>query len=96
MERGIPNKTRIHLRLHGRVQGVGFRWWTRREAVALGLDGFVRNRGDGSVEVEVEGPAAAIDRLRQRLRVGPSSARVERVEVLEAGISPLPHPFTIE
>lgn len=91
-----PKKTRILLRLHGRVQGVGFRWWTRREAFGLELAGVVRNRRDGSVEVEAEGEEAAIEALRHRLRQGPAAARVDRVEELKPGRAPLPHPFAID
>lgn len=66
--------------LHGRVQGVGFRAFTRNAAVALGLTGWVRNRSDGTVEVEVEGSAPELDELRRRLRQGPTFSRVERLE----------------
>ena len=57
-----PNITeaRVGVILEGRVQGVGFRWWTRREATALGLRGTVRNLDDGSVEVHVAGPAHVV------------------------------------
>ena len=67
--------------VRGRVQGVGFRWWTRGRAVELGLAGTVRNRPDGTVEVVVAGPPDRIDRLRELLHRGPPAARVE--EVLE-------------
>ena len=50
---------RVHVRVWGRVQGVYFRAGTQREAQRLGLDGWVRNRGDGSVEAVAEGPGAA-------------------------------------
>lgn len=66
-------------RVTGRVQGVGFRWWTRREAEALGLRGTVRNREDGSVEVVASGDPGALDRLRSALNQGPPGARVEAV-----------------
>ncbi len=67
-------------RLTGRVQGVGFRWWTRKTAQELGLRGTVRNRVDGSVEIHAEGPEEAMERFRSRLDHGPSSARVKDVE----------------
>jgi len=60
----------------GRVQGVGFRAWTVRRAGALDLSGTVRNLPDGSVEVEVEGPADSVWRLRELLARGPSIALV--------------------
>jgi acylphosphatase len=72
-------------RVHGRVQGVGFRWWTRNEAVRLELQGSVRNREDGTVEVRVRGRDDAVLQLRERLRHGPPGARVERVEEIASG-----------
>ena len=68
----------------GRVQGVWFRGWTVDQAVALGLDGWVRNRRDGSVEILVSGPDAAVEALIGRCRQGPPAARVDAVAVIEA------------
>jgi len=68
----------------GRVQGVGFRWWTRREAERLGLGGSVWNREDGSVEVHVVGPARDVEAFRGALEEGPPAARVLRVEEVPA------------
>ena len=67
-------------RVSGLVQGVGFRYWTRRVGTELGLRGAVRNLPDGSVEVHVSGAASAIADLEQRLGRGPAGARVDRVE----------------
>lgn len=67
------------VRVHGRVQGVGFREACVEEARALGLAGWVRNRLDGSVEVLLLGPAAAVARMDEWLQTGPSAARVDRV-----------------
>ena len=64
----------------GRVQGVGFRHFTRREARRLGLSGWVRNEDDGSVRVVAEGPREALERLLEPLRQGPTSAQVSDVE----------------
>jgi len=65
----------------GHVQGVGFRWWTRARALELGLVGFARNTADGRVEVCVQGPAEAVERLRTLLSEQPStSGRPGRVE----------------
>ena len=75
---------RRRYRVVGRVQNVGFRWWTTRHARALGLVGTVRNRADGSVEVVAAGRAEAMDRLRGFLTSGPPGADVEVVEELEA------------
>ena len=63
----------------GRVQGVGFRWETRRQAVDLGIAGWVRNRRDGSVEVLIQGPRQAVDRMASWLRRGPAGAVVRSV-----------------
>ena len=65
---------------HGRVQGVGYRWFVWREAERLGLRGVVRNLPDGSVEVTAEGVDDALARLEQALARGPSVARVDRVD----------------
>jgi len=64
----------------GRVQGVGFRFWTVGQARLLGLAGWVRNRPDGSVEVVARGQAYNLDRLAGQLWQGPAAARVDRVE----------------
>ena len=67
--------------IQGRVQGVFFRGWTVDEARALGLDGWVRNRRDGTVEMVVDGPENAVAQMIERVREGPSAARVEHVDV---------------
>ena len=67
----------------GRVQGVWFRDSCQRSAAALGLTGWVRNRGDGRVEVWLEGDAAGVDNLTEWCRVGPSRAVVTAVEIEE-------------
>lgn len=75
------------LRIRGLVQGVGFRHSMHREALRLGLGGWVRNRRDGTVEAVVAGPQAAVEAIVAWSRRGPPSARVESVEVCpeEAG-----------
>ena len=70
---------RVHLVVRGRVQGVGFRYFVVRRAAALGLDGWVSNRADGSVEVEAEGGREALASLVEALRQGPSQAHVTDV-----------------
>ena len=69
--------------ISGRVQGVGFRWWTRGEAERLGVRGWVRNKADGSVEAEIEGDPALVSEFLDALRRGPSGAVVEAVDVTE-------------
>jgi acylphosphatase len=73
-------------RVTGRVQGVGFRWWTRLQARHLGIDGTVRNAADGSVAVQARGEAAALDELRRRLSSGPPGARVDAVDPIEVDL----------
>jgi len=67
----------------GYVQGVFFRDTCRREAVAAGVSGWVRNRADGAVEAVFEGEAAAVERMVTWTRTGPPRAHVERVEVYQ-------------
>jgi len=72
---------RLSAIIHGRVQGVGFRFFAQLRASELGLTGYVRNRWDGAVEVVAEGEEDAVRRLLGELRVGPRSAIVDRVDV---------------
>jgi acylphosphatase len=70
---------RLEALVHGRVQGVSFRFYTQRRAAQLGLTGYVRNRWDGTVQVVAEGPRAELENLLAFLRVGPQSALVTEV-----------------
>jgi acylphosphatase len=79
----VPSRRRLRILVSGRVQGVWFRASTREQALALGLDGDVRNLADGRVEIHAEGPTEAVDALVAWCRVGPSGARVAQVEVEE-------------
>ncbi|MET0134495.1 MAG: acylphosphatase [Kibdelosporangium sp.] len=65
--------------VHGQVQGVGFRWWTRARALELGLVGSARNVPDGRVEVVAEGAKEDCERLLAILRSGDSPGRVDTV-----------------
>ncbi len=71
---------RLHARVFGHVQGVNFRYFTRVAASEIGVTGWVRNRGDGSVEVIAEGTHAQLERLLQFLQRGPASATVSQVD----------------
>lgn len=71
----------IRAEVHGYVQGVGFRYTTRRFAHQIGVVGWVRNLPSGAVEVWAQGPAEAVDRLAAFLEQGPRGARVDRVVV---------------
>lgn len=74
----------VNARIEGRVQGVWFRAWTRDEAQARGLSGWVRNEEDGSVAALFCGPAARVDEMTALLWRGPSAAQVERVTLSPA------------
>jgi acylphosphatase len=71
--------SRLHVRVTGVVQGVGFRWFVRERARRLGLSGWVRNLPDGSVEVLADGEQGQLDLLMGELRRGPDGARVSGV-----------------
>ncbi|SRR5712691_4052797 len=66
--------------MRGRVQGVGYRYWVEQQARAHGLEGWVRNRRDGSVEALFAGPADVVSGMIALCRRGPASARVDAVE----------------
>lgn len=70
---------RLKVEITGHVQGVGFRLFAEREARLHGLRGYVRNRYDGAVEVEAEGPASDLEQFLDALRRGPRLARVQDV-----------------
>jgi len=78
------NTTR-HLRILGRVQGVGFRFYMQREARQLGLTGWVRNRCDGSVEAIVQGAPDAVEQVIAWARRGPGNAMVSEVTIADGG-----------
>jgi acylphosphatase len=73
-----------HVVIRGRVQGVGYRAWTEYTAVSRGLEGWVRNRRDGSVEAVFAGPAQAVAAMVAACRRGPPGARVEALDERQA------------
>lgn len=73
----------VHLIARGRVQGVGFRAFVEEEATMRSLNGWVRNRRDGSVEAVAAGPQAAVEALIDAVRQGPPASRVDTVDVVE-------------
>ena len=77
-----------HVRIRGRVQGVGFRAWVAEMAGRLGLDGWVRNRRDGSVEAVFAGPPERVKAAVEACRQGPPLARVEEVEMMATADDP--------
>jgi acylphosphatase len=82
---GTDTSRTLHVRVEGRVQGVGFRRFVERTAVSLGVAGWARNLTDGAVEVLALGPETAIARLRERLEIGPPQAAVARLRDLTGG-----------
>lgn len=79
---GSMTQVRMTAWVRGRVQGVGFRWWTRCRALELGLTGHAANLADGRVEVVAEGPKDACERLLATLRSGSTPGRVQEVTEL--------------
>ena len=79
-------------RIHGRVQGVWYRGWTVDTATSFGLDGWVRNRSDGTVEALFAGPAEVVDRMIDACRKGPPAAIVRDI-ALEPAKDPGSLPF---
>ncbi len=71
---------RLHAVVHGDVQGVGYRYFVQRKAQQLGLQGWVRNNDDGTVELVAEGSREQLEQLKRALEEGPRLARVDRVE----------------
>jgi len=72
-------EVRLTAWVHGHVQGVGFRWWTRSRTLELGLTGYAANKPDGRVEVVAQGPRAACEKLLELLQSGNTPGRVDNV-----------------
>ena len=72
---------RRYILVTGLVQGVGFRWFARTTAAELGVTGWVHNRADTAVELEVQGSTAAVEAFVRAVEEGPRFAQVDRVEV---------------
>ncbi|MER8663864.1 acylphosphatase [Mesorhizobium sp. M1148] len=85
----------VQARVHGKVQGVGYRMWARREAIGLGLVGWVRNERDGTLTASIAGADAAVSTMIERLRQGPRGASVSRVEIEEFELLDAPIDFRI-
>ncbi|HDS74286.1 MAG TPA: acylphosphatase [Firmicutes bacterium] len=77
----MTGNARAQIRIIGRVQGVGFRFFTVKHASRYTVTGWVRNRPDGSVEVEAEGPRDRVEAFIEELRHGPSFAHIDDVDV---------------
>ncbi len=76
----------VHVRIEGRVQGVGYRAWTEATAQELELSGWVRNRRDGSVELVLQGTHAQVDDMLRLCAQGPGDARVTGVRLIGEGV----------
>jgi acylphosphatase len=70
-----------YIRVTGNVQGVGYRYFAQREATIFGLTGYVKNKADGSVELQVEGEKEIIEKFKSILERGPGYSIVEKVEI---------------
>ncbi|MDR3517325.1 MAG: acylphosphatase [Azospirillaceae bacterium] len=82
-------RTAVTVVIEGEVQGVGFRFWTVQLATALGLDGWVRNRYDGTVEALFIGPAPAVDAMIAACYRGPPHATVRDLRITAAAPTPV-------
>ena len=80
----MTGQTRLTAWVHGHVQGVGFRWWTRSRALELGLTGYAANQADGRVLVVAQGPRQACEQLLSLLRGSDTPGSVDTV-VAELG-----------
>ena len=81
---GVSEHWIKHLSIRGRVQGVGYRAFVEREALRAGIEGWVRNRRDGSVEAVFAGEADVVRKIVEACRRGPRSARVDAIDERDA------------
>ncbi len=77
----VKEKARLHIRVYGRVQGVGFRAFVAQQAVLLDVVGWVRNVGNDQVETRAEGTREALESFLEKVKQGPSVARVDKADV---------------
>ena len=77
----MSETTIFRLRIKGRVQGVGYREWAMAEALSRGLDGWIRNRSDGSVEMMIAGPDETIKEMLGACTQGPPEAQVANIDI---------------
>jgi acylphosphatase len=82
----MTNTRTVHVRIEGRVQGVGYRAWAQSTARDLRLNGWVRNRQDGAVEAVFQGARDAVSQMLRLCEEGPSYADVTRVEIVGEGV----------
>jgi acylphosphatase len=85
----------IHAIVHGKVQGVWFRGWTREVAFEIGVSGWVRNLPDGTVETLAQGKTDQLDQFETRLKQGPPLARVSGIDIKRTEVDALLPSFEI-
>ena len=85
-----------YIRVTGRVQGVGFRYFAMRQANVFSLTGYVKNRGDGSVELQVEGEKEIVERFKSVLEQGSGYSVVDQVEITYESYSAKFDKFSVE
>ena len=95
MSSGQATQRTVHVIIQGRVQGVWYRGWTQDRAQELGLDGWVRNRSDRSVEAVFSGAYEAVETMLALCREGPPAARVDQVRIIQDG-GGVPAGFTVK
>jgi acylphosphatase len=71
----------VHMIVHGRVQGVGFRFFVREQATRLGVKGWVKNLPDGTVEIEAQGEKSQLEKLIDQVKQGPSFGNVDDINI---------------
>jgi acylphosphatase len=77
----LADRTRAHVRVTGRVQGVGFRFFTSHQANRFNVTGWVRNKGDGSVEIEAEASRDSVEAFLTEIQRGPRFGNVDDIEI---------------
>ena len=88
MDKTKDTRRTVTVKIEGRVQGVYFRAWTYETAQSLGLDGWVRNADDGSVEAVFSGAPAQVEEMLKRCKDGPRDAKVTAVTITKEGGAP--------
>ncbi|MCB9016311.1 MAG: acylphosphatase [Lentimicrobiaceae bacterium] len=88
------NKKNLTIRVYGRVQGVGFRYFTQKAARSCGIYGFVKNESDGSVFIEAEGAHEQLITFQELCKQGPARAAVSHIKVIEGPVMNY-HSFSI-
>lgn len=88
--------TRYQIIVHGRVQGVGFRYFARTSALSLGIKGFVQNQRDGTVLIVAEGSDSALKLFCEILRQGNAYSQVHHIQIEEMEATDIYHDFKIK